>query len=138
MKPIALAAALFALAASAIDLATLQKEFPKCSLVCLVEGVHSNGCDIADFACQCSKLETIIKTVAPCLVKAGCDLENIIATARVVLNVCENDVPDNVTIQEASTTSAAAGAKHTSAATAVAQGGGWAGVAAMALAAVML
>lgn len=82
MNPILLAAALFAAAAAAIDLATLQKELPKCSLVCLAEGVQSNGCGIMDFACQCSKLQAIIKTVSPCLVKAGCDLENITGTSR--------------------------------------------------------
>ncbi|POR37232.1 Uncharacterized protein TPAR_02563 [Tolypocladium paradoxum] len=153
----ALAAALFAsVAAAAVDLAALQKEMPKCSLACLGDAVQSNGCSVMDFACQCSKLEAIMKTVAPCVVKARCDLENITgtfwsctiktwliahgcaATTRLVLDVCENDVLDTVTVQGASTTSTAAGATHTSAATAVARGAGCAGVAAIVLAAVML
>lgn len=82
---VAFFASLFALAVSAIDLLELQKKLPPCSLPCLIQGVSDNGCSIDDFACQCSKLEKIIKTVAPCLVKAGCGLENITCAQKSIL-----------------------------------------------------
>lgn len=71
MKPAALALALLSLAA-AVGLVALQKQLPAC-----VQGVTAHGCAITDFACQCSRLETLIKAVAPCLMKAGCRLEDI-------------------------------------------------------------
>ncbi|UNI20873.1 hypothetical protein JDV02_006922 [Purpureocillium takamizusanense] len=137
---VALLVPFFALAVSAISLLDLQKKLPPCSLVCLAQGVSDNHCSLDDFACQCSKLEKIIKTVAPCLVKAGCGLENITATASIVFDVCEHDVPDNVTL-ESSTNTAPAGAKATSGAvttTMITHGAGWAAVAAIVAAAVML
>ncbi|PHH85004.1 hypothetical protein CDD83_1045 [Cordyceps sp. RAO-2017] len=108
MKAAAPLAALAGLAAAAADLAALQKALPACSLVCLVQGVAEHGCAVADFACQCARLEPIIRTVAPCLVRAGCSLENITATARVVLDVCKNEVPDSVRVSAPEATAPAA------------------------------
>lgn len=66
--------------AAAFDLASLQKLLPECSLLCLADGVAKHNCSLVDFECQCNKIEPIIKTVAPCLVRAGCDLQNITST----------------------------------------------------------
>lgn len=57
-----------------------------------------------------------------------------------MFDVCEHDVPDNVTL-ETSTNTAPAGAKATSGAvttTMIARGAGWAAIAAVAASAVML
>ncbi|KAJ6440253.1 CFEM domain-containing protein [Purpureocillium lavendulum] len=136
---VALFVSLFALAASAIDLLELQKKLPECSIVCLAQGVANNSCSLDDFACQCHKLERIIKTVAPCLVKAGCDLENITSTASIVFDVCEHDVPNNVTL-ESSTNTGPAGAKATSGAVTtatVARAAGWTVIVAIVASAVL-
>lgn len=77
MKPSACTLTLVAPLAAAIDLATLQRSLPACSLECLAKGVAVHGCGLAQFTCQCARLEPIIRTVAPCLVKMGCSLENM-------------------------------------------------------------
>ncbi|KAF4511835.1 hypothetical protein G6O67_001043 [Ophiocordyceps sinensis] len=104
MKPSACTLTLVAPLAAAIDLATLQRSLPACSLECLAKGVAVHGCGLAQFTCQCARLEPIIRTVAPCLVKMGCSLENMTDTARVVLNLCQEVAPDRVGASAASAT----------------------------------
>ncbi|KJZ76897.1 hypothetical protein HIM_03774 [Hirsutella minnesotensis 3608] len=77
MKLDACAAAFMALGAAATDLASLQKQLPPCSVACLAQSVQDHGCSIADFACSCAHLDPIMKTIGPCLVKAGCTLDNM-------------------------------------------------------------
>ncbi|KAF5127442.1 hypothetical protein E5D57_008374 [Metarhizium anisopliae] len=80
---------LLAARTAALDPASLRERLPRCSLLCLADGVTRHNCSLADVECQCDKIEPIIRTVAPCLVQAGCDLQNITATGRVVLDVCK-------------------------------------------------
>lgn len=80
MKPLYLAWLLFTTVTTAFDLASLQKLLPECSLLCLADGVMKHNCTLDDFECQCNNIEPIIKTVSPCLVKAGCTLQNITST----------------------------------------------------------
>jgi hypothetical protein len=80
MNPFYLAWLLIATVA-AIDVLEVQKELPKCSLVCVVEGISQHNCTLDDFECQCNKIEDIVKTVSPCLVRAGCNLQNITGTS---------------------------------------------------------
>lgn len=68
---------LLATRTAALDPASLRERLPKCSLLCLADGVTRHNCSLADVECQCDNIEPIIKTVAPCLVQAGCDLQNI-------------------------------------------------------------
>lgn len=68
---------LLAVRTAALDPASLRDRLPRCSLLCLADGVTRHNCSLADVECQCDKIEPIIKTVAPCLVQAGCDLQNI-------------------------------------------------------------
>ena len=101
----------FVAAATAISLADLESQLPSCALLCLAQGVTAHNCQIDDFVCQCTRIEPIIKTVSPCLAKAGCSLENITslcsrrggnlhtnrtATGRIVLDVCK-ELPPNAT-----------------------------------------
>ncbi|KAM4057797.1 CFEM domain-containing protein [Hirsutella rhossiliensis] len=113
MKPTACIVALLTLVA-AVDLATLQKTLPACSLECLAKGVAVHGCGLTQFTCQCARLEPIIRTVAPCLVKMGCSLENMTETARVVLNLCQEVAPDSVGASKASATARVATSGATS------------------------
>ncbi|CAM1501011.1 Fc.00g101730.m01.CDS01 [Cosmosporella sp. VM-42] len=73
------------------SIADLQAQLPKCSLDCLAKGAAEHGCRAQDIACQCSKMEAMIKTVSPCLVKAGCELQDITNTAKVVSQICEEE-----------------------------------------------
>lgn len=68
-----------ALAASVAcsEISELQAKLPECSIQCLAEGAATHDCGVTDLECQCSKQEAITKTVSPCFVKAGCDLEDI-------------------------------------------------------------
>lgn len=68
---------LLAARTAALDPASLRDRLPRCSLLCLADGVTRHNCSLADVECQCDKIEPIIRTVAPCLVQAGCDLQNI-------------------------------------------------------------
>ncbi|ODA80664.1 hypothetical protein RJ55_03623 [Drechmeria coniospora] len=82
---------------AAINLCSIQRKLPACSVRCLLESARGNGCGVGDFACQCGTLPSTIKTVAPCLVRAGCELEDIAVTAKVVVEFCQNNVPENAT-----------------------------------------
>lgn len=64
----------------ASTLTDLQSKLPQCSLECLVSGAAEHGCSAQDMTCMCTKIEPMIKTVSPCLVKAGCHLEDITGT----------------------------------------------------------
>ncbi|PHH81782.1 hypothetical protein CDD82_7888 [Ophiocordyceps australis] len=97
MKSLVLAISLFALAArAALDIAALRQELPSCSLPCIVSSVQGSGCAITDLPCLCVQVEPLLAVLAPCLVKAGCRLENITETAQVLLGVCQREVPDSV------------------------------------------
>lgn len=82
MRPSACISPLLGFVVAAADLATLQKTLPACSLGCLADGAAVHGCGLAQFTCQCARLEPIIRTVAPCLVKMGCSLENMTGKPR--------------------------------------------------------
>ncbi|KHN96541.1 Extracellular membrane protein, CFEM domain protein [Metarhizium album ARSEF 1941] len=74
--------------AAAFDLASLQDLLPACSLGCLANGAMRNHCSLLDLRCQCSKIESIIKTAAPCLEQVGCAVQNMKAATQAVQNAC--------------------------------------------------
>ncbi|KAF7547289.1 hypothetical protein G7Z17_g7834 [Cylindrodendrum hubeiense] len=131
--------ALVATTAAATDLAALaqfQANLPKCAVKCLAAGVKEHGCESTDVDCQCTHLEAIIQTTSPCLVKAGCDLDEISDTANLVATLCASQIA-NLTASQ--TTTAAEAAKSTGAAALLPQNLAWAGAAAaMAVAAAAL
>jgi hypothetical protein len=61
----------------ATDIATILSQLPKCAVKCLVEGASEHGCAPTDYVCQCSKTAEITRTVSPCMIRAGCDLEDL-------------------------------------------------------------
>ncbi|PHH62973.1 hypothetical protein CDD81_6398 [Ophiocordyceps australis] len=97
MKSLVLAISLFALAAGAtLDIAALRQQLPVCSFSCIVSSVQGSGCAVTDLSCLCARVEPLLAVVAPCLVKAGCALQNVTETVQVLLSVCQREVPDSV------------------------------------------
>lgn len=61
----------------AYDIGQILQKFPKCALDCVTAGAKEVGCGILDLTCECSKFEQLTKIVTPCLVHAGCKLEEV-------------------------------------------------------------
>lgn len=61
----------------AYDIGKILQEFPKCALDCVTAGSKEVGCGVLDLTCECSKFEQLTKIVTPCLVHAGCKLEEV-------------------------------------------------------------
>ncbi|KAI5467190.1 hypothetical protein BGZ63DRAFT_398790 [Mariannaea sp. PMI_226] len=85
------------------DTSDVQSELPKCAVKCLAVGAKGVGCSVIDTDCQCNHLESIIKSTSPCLVKAGCDLQEISDMALFVGKICSNQIA-NLTSSSSSTT----------------------------------
>lgn len=66
--------------AAALSVVEFQKQLPACSLVCLAQHILAHGCELDAFACQCARIEPIIRTASPCMVRAGCDLQSLTGT----------------------------------------------------------
>lgn len=64
-------------ASTASDVAELQNNLPKCAGACLATGAKQQGCTVLDIDCQCNHLQAIINSTSPCLVQAGCTLDDI-------------------------------------------------------------
>ncbi|KAH7149244.1 hypothetical protein B0J13DRAFT_621130 [Dactylonectria estremocensis] len=111
-------------------LAQFQANLPECAGKCLAIGVKEQGCAATDVDCQCSNLEAIIKTTSPCLVKAGCDLDEISDTATLVAQLCAEQISALLASQSAAAAAAAA-TETTGAATLLPQNIVWAGAAAV-------
>ncbi|KAH7011499.1 hypothetical protein EDB80DRAFT_837410 [Ilyonectria destructans] len=120
-----------AAATNATDLAALaqfQASLPKCAVKCLAIGAKEHGCETTDVECQCSQLESIIKTTSPCLVKAGCDLDEISDTANLVAKLCASQIANLIATQTTAATKATA---STGAANILPQNLAWAGTVAV-------
>ncbi|KPM39047.1 hypothetical protein AK830_g7524 [Neonectria ditissima] len=119
------------------DLASFRANLPKCAVKCLAAGAKEHGCAVTDFECQCSHLEAIINTTSPCLVNAGCKLDDISDTANLVADLCAEQI-SNITASQ--TTTAAVKATSTlSAAAQIPQSIAWTGaMAVLAIAAAVL
>lgn len=63
----------------------LQKQIPKCAIKCIANTAQDHGCNLLDLPCQCKKMQPIIQDVAPCVVKAGCGLDDIASKFRTTL-----------------------------------------------------
>ncbi|KAK7403221.1 hypothetical protein QQX98_011041 [Neonectria punicea] len=100
---------LFFFTTALADLAQFQANLPKCAVKCVAAGAKEHGCAVTDFNCQCSHLEAIIQTTSPCLVKAGCSLDDLSETANLVADLCAEQI-SNIT---ASQTTTAVGATAT-------------------------
>jgi hypothetical protein len=130
MKPIFLLPAL-ACAALAADIPTLMKDFPKCSLQCLLDGAAEHGCKPTDYKCQCTKTAEITQTVTPCLVRAGCRLKQIGEAAKTISNICTELVAQGLLEVPADASHAVPGSESSNVPGAAARGmsPAWTGVA---------
>lgn len=64
--------------ALAIDsLAELMDKLPKCSIECLTSALSEQGCSLTDVQCACSNVQAIVESASPCLIIAGCDLDEL-------------------------------------------------------------
>lgn len=50
---------------------------PKCAQFCIKNNTAQVGCNMTDLACQCSHLRPLIVEVAPCMIKEGCEMEQM-------------------------------------------------------------
>jgi hypothetical protein len=64
-------------AVSAQSLADIQARLPVCSLQCLLTSATEFNCRIDDIACQCENAAGIEESVTPCLLQAGCTMEEL-------------------------------------------------------------
>lgn len=64
-------------AVSAQSLADIQARLPICSLQCLLTSATEFNCRIDDIACQCENAAGIEESVTPCLLEAGCTMEEL-------------------------------------------------------------
>ncbi|KAG5916358.1 hypothetical protein E4U42_007688 [Claviceps africana] len=87
----------------AIALTDIQRLLPGCALQCLAEQVLAHGCALDELVCHCRRIEPIIQGLAPCLVKAGCNLQELTATGKAIYEVC-SAVSDNTTVTLAAPT----------------------------------
>lgn len=55
----------------------LRKQLPPCSLDCIAQKSEELGCALTDLTCQCRQLQALTRSVAPCLAKGDCELEEI-------------------------------------------------------------
>ncbi|KAH6891431.1 hypothetical protein B0T10DRAFT_312213 [Thelonectria olida] len=81
-----------AIAADAADVVEFQQNLPKCAGKCLATGAKEQGCTVIDIDCQCNHLQAIINSTSPCLVQAGCTLDDISDTAEAVAKVCADQI----------------------------------------------
>jgi hypothetical protein len=65
-----------AAATSSTDVSALTNELPSCSLLCLVSGASTAGCEATDYACQCENQAAITTASTSCL-KSACSASEI-------------------------------------------------------------
>lgn len=77
--PLLLLLTLPAAAESTYDstISDLRKQLPPCSLDCIAQKSEELGCALTDLTCQCRQLQALTRSVAPCLAKGDCELEEI-------------------------------------------------------------
>lgn len=82
-----------ALAQVKAEEARLQQIFnsmPKCATACLKNSTAHVGCNMTDIECQCGKLRPLVVDVAPCMIKLGCDMQQMMSKFLVPLAWCES------------------------------------------------
>lgn len=57
---------------------------PKCAQFCIKNNTAQVGCNMTDLPCQCQHLRPLIVEVAPCMIKEGCEMEQMMRMFRLV------------------------------------------------------
>lgn len=79
MRVFLLLAVFVAAALAGLNLTALTEAVPKCALGCAVAGPGQAGCGLLDMDCICARLPNISALGAPCMVKAGCKIDDIMS-----------------------------------------------------------
>lgn len=73
--------------ALAIDsLTELMDQLPKCSIECLTNALSEQGCSLTDVQCACSNVQAIVESASPCLIIAGCALDELSSTSFPIMH----------------------------------------------------
>ncbi|KAM3497976.1 hypothetical protein MY10362_008690 [Beauveria mimosiformis] len=75
----------------ALNLTALTEAVPKCAIQCAVAGPGQAGCGLLDMDCICARLPNISALGAPCMVEAGCKIDDIMKTGSVIVGECEKE-----------------------------------------------
>jgi hypothetical protein len=67
-----------------LNLTALTEAVPKCAIGCAMAGPGQAGCGVLDMDCICARLPNISALGAPCMVKAGCNLDDIMSMSRIL------------------------------------------------------
>lgn len=62
-----------------LNLTALTEEVPKCAIGCAMAGPGKAGCGLLDMECICARLPNISALGAPCMVEAGCKIDDIMS-----------------------------------------------------------
>ncbi|OAA58165.1 Extracellular membrane protein, CFEM domain protein [Cordyceps fumosorosea ARSEF 2679] len=84
-----IAALIAAVIADGLNLTAITAEVPQCALQCAVAGPGQAGCGLLDSECICARLPEISALGAPCMVKAGCKIDDIMKTGSIIVGECE-------------------------------------------------
>ncbi|UPL01016.1 hypothetical protein LCI18_011950 [Fusarium solani-melongenae] len=79
--------------ALAIDsLTELMDQLPKCSIECLTNALSEQGCSLTDVQCACSNVQAIVESASPCLIIAGCALDELSKASTSVAEICSGQI----------------------------------------------
>lgn len=62
-----------------LNLTALTEAVPQCAIKCAMAGPGQAGCGLLDMECICARLPNISALGAPCMVKSGCKLDDIMS-----------------------------------------------------------
>lgn len=80
------AIAIYQAKAEAAHIQQILESMPKCATACLKNSTAHVGCNMTDIECQCGKLRPLVVDIAPCMIKLGCDMQQMIS--RFILVSC--------------------------------------------------
>ncbi|TQV91238.1 CFEMdomain-containing protein [Cordyceps javanica] len=91
MRFLFLIAAHVAAVVAELNLTAITAEVPACAIQCAVAGPVQAGCGLLDSECICARLPNISALGAPCMVKAGCKIDDIMKTGSIIVGECEKE-----------------------------------------------
>ena len=62
------------------EITQLEESLPICAVSCIIQGATAHNCTLSDFRCSCNHISVNVRNVLPCLVRAGCNLTELIST----------------------------------------------------------
>ncbi|ATY67362.1 Extracellular membrane CFEM domain [Cordyceps militaris] len=74
-----------------LNLTAITAQVPPCAIQCAVAGPGQAGCGLLDSECICARLPNISALGAPCMVQAGCKIDDIMKTGSIIVGECEKE-----------------------------------------------